>query len=168
MIEMFRRFFSVPLVWVTQKQIEDQVYKLPDFVITDELEIDDSNQETQNERENKNDDTDKLNDQKKQSYEIDWMNLDEVEFLPTMSNFYEKTENKDEKVDDAKIEEKLVLSMLTGHLHRFCEKKLKCSVDDLVLEFQRSNTKPEKEHKMSEQEKIMEQKIDNLKSELST
>ena len=126
MIDAFRRFFSVPLVWVKQKKIEGQVYyKLPDFVITDELKIYDSNQETQNEREKKNDDTDELNDQKKQSHEIDWLNLDEVEFLPSMSNFYEKTENKDEKVDDTKIEEKLVLSMLTGHLHRFCEKKLK-------------------------------------------
>lgn len=40
MIDAFRRFFSVPLVWVKQKKIEGQVYyKLPDFVITDELKI---------------------------------------------------------------------------------------------------------------------------------
>lgn len=152
--------FSVPLVWVKPKECkiktDDLVsYYLPDFAKPEEKDIDENIQTTQAESEIKNDIIDQSDIQKKQSDQIDWLNLDEVEFLPSESKLYPKNENKDEEVDDAKLKEKLILSMLTGHLHRYCEEKLKCSVDDLLNEYQRSNPNPEKTQKITEQIRII-------------
>lgn len=175
MVELIKRFLTVPLIWLTPKECnpEEKTYELPEFIEHEESE-NDNNQSTQDIIEKENDTIDQLNDQEKKPDQIDWMELDEVEFLPSGSDliikdYYQTTENDyDQKIDDPKLKEKLILSIVTGHLDRYCEQNFKCSVDDLVLEFQKSNTSPDKNQQIETQKKIFKDKFDSLKSEHST
>lgn len=155
---------SVPLVWVIPKSKDDnKIYDLPDFakpaINEEEEEADEINKTNLVENDIKNDIIDQTDVQKKQSDQIDWLHLDEVEFLPSESNLYQQNKNVDEnineKVENDKLKEKLILSMLTGHLHRYCEEKLKCSVDDLIYEFHNSNTNSELNEQIGKQDQII-------------
>ncbi|OHT01942.1 hypothetical protein TRFO_31136 [Tritrichomonas foetus] len=164
-ISFMGNLFSRPFFAITPKNNKPQT--LPDCILSSNKEMKAKEELHKRHSPQKRQDTttniilasDEM-DSEENADEINWDEIDTITFLPPENP--KLNSNFDSEIyEPSELDEKLVFDILSGHLSRFCEDELKCSLDELLKEFERSNSSTS-EDTAKNQKELMSKKIQSI------